>query len=702
MATINVNAESPVPIWSLVASSSTQLLLVNLDSNANITIGDANVQSLDTSADTIPPQGAMAVPANQSWYAIADIDDNAQLQVTVGGSNWAASPAGIANAIIDAGIPVLIAQELSASGISLLAAPQQLYNIGGVSQPGTGFTSLVGWTVPTQCFKTGCYYASLSGPNQQDAGDSAFQANVGRGLPNNRVPITKKFWNPGDYHTNNNFNNLSKYYSYGTTVIVCLQPLFNSSTNHLQNGEVANVQAFITAITALGATPTNTIFVFWQETQDKITATQYTNGLNDLAATMNASGFPTAMDMATHAGTAGGVTYMNAAFASTLTHSMCAADFYAPAFNNGITLDALANVADAHALPFALFELGVAPGNFPGNPNMASQYFGYITNFFQTRQQNGKANGHFVYYDGQCDANGAGDLSAPILTPTDQRVALYDTMFDTLTVSAGGGTGGITIPNNHTTTLVPTNPSINGGLAPTDQLSYEIALGLTAGVGSTLPFAHVILTWYAFDQQPKNQTIVDTVGFYVPMGTNADPNGPLVIKGRGRQRGSYMTIKVNNFDTVACSLAFLQLMDTARVGTRDAWNWDINAGNSPTVPGFTLGNAASASLEVGRVSAVNINAGATKSFLFGIATGRVYFRLHVNGLTTDQLEFQVQPVPSNIFPATTFYIHMFMGNAIIEYENFFVAARCPLLINLINNAAVAATVDVVMIQEETA
>lgn len=701
MTLVTVNAESPVPIWNVVAQTDKQILLVNLDSNANITIGGSAVVAGDTSHQTIPPQGAVAVPANQAWYAIADIDDNAQLQVTLGGSDWAASPTGIANAMIAAGIPEAIAAELSASGISLLAAPQQLYNIGGVLQPGTGFTSLVGWTVPTQCFKTGCYYASLSGPNQQDAGDSAFQVNVKRGLSNNRPPITKKFWNPGDYHTNNNFNNLANYYSYGTTVIVCLQPLIDSTTNHLKAGEVTNVQNFITAITALGATPSNTIFVWWQETQDKITSTQFTNGLNDLAAVMNASGFHTAVDVATHAGTAGGVTYINAAFASTLTISLGAADYYYPAFKNGITLDALANAYDAHGVPFGLFEFGIAPDNFPTNPNASAQYFAYVQGFFQARQAAAKPNGHFVWYDGQCDANGAGDLTAPILTPTDNRVPMYQGIFDTLTVSTPSSSGGLVIANNHTTTLTPVNPSAVGGLAPIGELSYEIALGLTAGVGSTIPFAHVILTWYSFDQKAQNQTVVDSIGFYVPMGTNADPNGPLVVRGRGRQRGSFMSVKVNNFDSVACTLQFLQLMDTGRPGSRDAWTWDINNSNSPNVPGFTLANAGSASLEVGRASGVNVNPGATVSRLCGIFAGRIYYRVHVSGLSTDQLELNVEPLPTNIFPATTFYVRKFMGNTVIEFEGEFVAARAPLLVNMTNNAGVAATVDFVMVGEET-
>jgi hypothetical protein len=686
----------PTPIWTVAAKSNAPLLLVNLDSSANITIGDSSVTPADTGAQTIPPQGAMSVPATQVWYAISDVDNSPQMQVTLGGGDWAASPAGIAEAMIAAGIPTLIAQQLSASGISLLAAPQQLYNIGGVPTPGSAFTSLVGWSVPTQSFKTGCYYHAFAGINQQDQGDSAFQALVQRGLPNNRPPVVKKFWNPGEYQLGGTipFNNMANYYSYGTTVIVCIQPLMNG--NAIIASETTAISNFCDGLIALGANSTNTIFVLWQEPEvkkqgiPKATQTQYTNGHAGYGPTIIAKGFPIVLDIGSGAGVNIATAYADAGFASGIAIAGLASDYYAPVFNNTGTaiLTAMAAKADAHAVPYGIYELGVAPANFPGNPNLAAQYLDAITNFFQQRQINGKPNGHFLWYDGQCDATGAGDLTAPILNAGDTRIPHYRALFDTLTSSASSGTGGQTIGASSTVTLTPSNPSPVGGLASLEELSYEISLGLIAGVGSTNPFAHIIVTWYQFDQKAANQTIVDQTGYYVPMGTNGDANGPLVIHGSGRQRGSFMTIKINNFDSVACTLQFLQFVETGRLGGRDDWRWDVNNANSPNVPNFTRANAGNGSLEVGRVTGQTvIHGGGSKSWLCGIFAGKVGYKISVpTGSTANDVVFQIAPQPTNIFAGSPTYLQESLGNAgNTNQRGELILPRCPVLVTVTNN-----------------
>jgi len=686
---------NPTPIWSVAAQGSGSLLLVNLDSAANITVGDASVTPFSAGAQTIPPQGAMSIPANQAWYAVSDLDTQPELQLTVGGGDWAASPAGIARAMIAVGIPALIAEELSNSGVSLIAAPKQLYNIGGVQAPGTGLTSLVGWTVPNMAFNAGCYYQNLAGPNEQDQGDSAFQANVHRGLSNNRVPVTKKFWNPGDYHTSNNFNNLVNYYNYGTLVIICLQPLFNAS-NHVPASEITALNNFLTAITALGATPTNTIIVLWQEPGilkngvPKATNIQYQNGWADCGPTIAAAGFPMVPNVQSVGGSAKTVGYYNSAFASGVTFAGIAQDYYAGSYSSGIRLDDSAAVADAHAVPFGIFEFGVAPVNFPNNPNISAQYLGYIQSFFQARQAASKPNLHFVWYDGQCHADGAGDLTAPILTPTDPRVPLYQAIFDTLTVSPTASTAGLTIPASSTKVVGPLDPSPVGNLAHVTELSYEIAFGLTAGAASTIPFARVIATWYEFDQLASNQTPIEIVGFFVPMGTNGDANGPLVIRGRGRQRGQYMTIKVVNLDTVDATLTFLQFMDNGRIGSRDSWVWDINNSTSPNVPGFTRANAGNGSLEVGRVTSQTVNQGQTKSWLCGLFAGRVSYKISTpTGTTGNNVTFKIAPQPASIFTGSPTYLQEVLGAAgNTNQRGELIFTRDPVLVTVENNEPV--------------
>jgi hypothetical protein len=652
----------------------------------------------------------MSIPASQSWYAISDIDTEPLLQLTIGGSDWAASPAGIAQAMVAAGIPTLIAEELSASGVSLIAKPKQLYNIGGVQQPGTGITTLVGWTVPNMAFNTGCYYENLAGPNEQDLGDSAFQANVQRGLSNNRPPIVKKFWNPGDYHTSNNFNNLANYYNYGTTVIVCLQPLFNAS-NHVPASEITALSSFLTAITALGATATNTIIVLWQEPgilksgTPKATLTQFQNGWADCGPTIAAAGFPMVPDIQSVGGSAKSVDYANAAFASGVTFAGLASDFYAPSYNSGIRLDPMAAVADAHGVSYGVYEFGVAPINFPNNPNIAAQYMGYLLSFFQARQDANKPVGHLVWYDGQCHANGAGDLTAPILSPTDSRVPLYQAIFDTLTSSSSASTTGLVIANNSTKIVTALNPSPVGNLAEVNDLSYEIAFGLAAGVGSTNPFARIVLTWYEFDQLTKNQTPVEIVGFFVPMGANGDANGPVVVRGKGRQRGQFMNIKVINLDSVDCTLTFLQFMDTGRIGSRDSWIWDINNSTAPSIPTFTnRANAGSGSLEVGRITGQTVVHGQSKSWLCGLFAGRVSYKISVpTGSTANNVIFKIAPQPTSIFTGSPTYLQEALGAAgNTNQRGELILTRAPVLVTVDNNEpANDVTVSFVINAEET-
>jgi hypothetical protein len=714
LSVIQVNAEQPVPIWNLVANYPNQtILIVNQDASANITVGDAAVVAGDTSAQTIPPEGAISVPATQAWYAISDIDDGATIQVTLGGTDWTPGAAGIANAMIAAGIPTLIAQELSASGVSLLAQPLQMFNVGGVTQPGSGATSLVGWTIPNQAYKTGCYYQNEA---NREAGDAAFQSLVQRGNSIGKDPIVKVFWNQGDYHTSNNFNNLANYAADGTFVILCIWPNFTTvgGVTTVPASEITAISNWLTAITALGITGANSLVVLIQEPEVfvnhvvKATTAQYQAVLTQVTPTLTAAGYGMVPDIGSGGGIATAQSYANAAFASGQPIAMLASDFYYPQFNiQGGTqiLTAMATIADAHAVPYGLFEFGIAPDNFPSNPNASAQYFGAITSFFQTRQQNNKPNGHFIWYDGQCSATGAGDLTAPILTAGDPRIALYQHMFDTLTSVSSSGTGGLTINATSTKTLTPVNPSPIGGLAPIEEMSYEIALGLIAGVGSTNPFCQVIVSWYEFDQLVRNQTIVDSVRFFIPMGTNGDANGPLIVHGKGRQRGSFVQVKVNNFDSVACTLQFLQMMDTSRPGTRDAWIWNSNTGNSPAVPGFTLANAAPDSLEVGRVTSSTIaHGGGSKSWLCGLFTGRVGYKISVpTGSTTNDVVFQIAPQPTNIYTGSPTYLQETLGNAgNTNQRGELLFSRGPVLVTITNNeAANDVTASFVIVGEET-
>src|SRR6185312_3121109 len=116
-----------------------------------------------------------------------------------------------------------------------------------------------------------------------------------------------------------------------------------------------------------------------------------------------------------------------------------------------------------------------------------------------------------------------------------------------------------TIPATTTVTVAPLNPSPSGGLSSADYLSYELAIGLTAGAASTNPFISLTLLWYDFDQVVKNQNPVAKEVWHLPMGANGDPNGPLIVYGGGRMHGGFLQININTQDSVTCTVNFLQI-----------------------------------------------------------------------------------------------------------------------------------------------
>lgn len=203
------------------------------------------------------------------------------------------------------------------------------------------------------------------------------------------------------------------------------------------------------------------------------------------------------------------------------------------------------------------------------------------------------------------------------------------------------------LPAGKFVTLPPVNPSAIGGLGPAEELSYELAFGLTAGASSTNPFCAVTISFYDFDELAALQTPVDIVTFRCPMGTHGDPNGAAIIYGKGPQRGAFMRIQMHNVDTVDATLTFLQVTGTARtVGAHD-WRWD-SGGNSPVIPGFTKATAASASLVLGGLGGP-VPANGSVAALCSMFAGKVYVRCHANTGNAGPMGIQIAPQPPSLF-----------------------------------------------------
>lgn len=361
-----------------------------------------------------------------------------QLNITRPGSNQFAS----------VGADVLTSAGAVTAGGTMVSAPWVETSLTLLPATGARGTSLVGSTTPKMAFaNAGCYEFG----NTQDQCDSNFVAAVGRSLPNRRLSFTKKFWNENDYHLTNNFNNLANYISYGTNVLLAVFPPVTSRTAQDQT----NLANFLASLVALGFNASNCEVVLWQEPEigNKFGGpggggpSAFGAGMAFFGPVVVASGLPMVLDVGMGAGETQAQNYYNAGLAAAgCTYTGIYSDFYFNAYKNNIRLASIAAIADGAGLPYGLGEFGCH------TTDDYAAYFNYITGFFQARLLAGKPNANFEYYQGQCSLTGAGDLTSPILQPTDPRVPFYQSLFDTLTSPVTQNTVTVTSPGNQSGT----------------------------------------------------------------------------------------------------------------------------------------------------------------------------------------------------------------------------------------------------------
>lgn len=672
-------------------------LLANADLVSNVYVSTAdNVSPGGSNVYTIAPLGSIAITSASQWWACTDPGAVTELDVLPGGSSESPAPAQIAEVI--APLAAAIAQQIFTTGIQTVAAPAPMYNIGATG--GGGTTGLVGGTIPPQAFQqSACYDFG----HTQDYCDNQFTGLVNRAGSSGHLPVTKKFWNQSDWSLTK--NNLANYVSYGTSVIFALKPVappFGAITA----AEKTNLTNFLNGIKALGFTAATAQIILWQEANNgnNFTPTGQANYAAMLAAygpIVNASGLPLMISVGANAGIDSDNNFLNAALGvAGVTYQGYYVDLYFATWASGFDATQTFSVADAAGLPCGFSEIGChASDNFAAYFTQAAGPPGIIP-LMQARLQANKTNLHVAWYQGQCSATGAGDLTSPILTSTDPRIPYYQQMFDTLTASSGSA---LTIPATSTVTVAPVSPSPIGGLAPASFLSYEISLELTAGAGSTNPFIALTLLWFDFDQVVANQTPVYKEVWHIPMGANGDANGPLVVYGGGRHHGDFMQVKINNQDSVACSIKTFQLFGTARPGARSGLTWNPNSNISPAVPGFTNAQAADQSLQIGREYGVVIPAGQSKTYLNGLWAGEAYLRAHVTGSAANDVNFELQPVPAGVFGTGTDIFHSIIGAAgNIEIPPTKLALpRGPTIMMITNNDTNSVTIEYLLIGVET-
>jgi hypothetical protein len=667
-----------------------QPIVVSNNDNSFTLYADDN-QSVTPQSDQIGPQSSLSFDGSRDiWLSSLDPAVTINAQVVRGGTQWTASPGAIAEALVASGFAGILAdataQAMAAGGIPIIGAPAQLYDLSGNVSSTTAVP--VGNTIPNQALKTGCYDAGLT----QAEADTEFCQIVSRGLGNStHLVITKKFWNTSNWSTS--INDLANYASFGTIVIFCLKPAYP-----VTSADKTNLANFLTAIKGMGFTPSNSFIVLWQEPENlsnNMTPSDYQAMLEYYGPTVNASGLPLVADIGSALGNTVTLEYGNAAINALnagVSLKGLAQDIYMHSWLNGSTTDGLINLAASNHIGFGIFEHGCKPSD--GEQNCIN-----FMNYIREQLLGVLAAGNIVlgalYYDGQCSSTGSGDLTSPIgqdpSTPSpDFRIPLFQQLYDDLVITTSAA---LPLPASKYTIIAPLNPSPVAGFASADYLSYEIVIGLEAGTGSTNPFAAVYLSWYDYDQIPKNQIPIDTVKIIVPMGANGDPNGPAVITGRGPMRGGYIRVQVHNLDTVNASLVYLQGSGTSRDIQEDHWSWDIS--NSPAIPGYTLGQGGDNSLVIGRIVSQTIAAGSSFSAMYGLSAGQVFLREHVSGLTTNQCEFDIQVLPPSAWGAQDIH-RAFLGST-SENETIIALPRAPILMTITNNSTSQATVDMSMI-----
>ncbi len=665
-------------------------LLANADLTNNVYVSTSNnVGPGGANSYTIAPLGSIAISSAAQWWACTDPGATTELDVLPGGSSESPAPAQIAEVI--APLAAAIAEEIFTTGIQTVAAPSVIYNVGSTGSGGSGSAGLVGGTTPAQAFQqAGCYDFGHS----QVFCDNQFTGFVARAGAGGHLTVTKKFWNQSDWSLTK--NDLANYAAFGTKVIFALKPVappFGAITN----AEKTNLTNFLNSIIGMGFNATTAEILLWQEANNGNNfghggQAQYAAMLAAYGPIVNAAGLPLMVSTGASAGNASCDNFLNAALGvGGITLQGYYVDLYFGAWNSaGFNAANAFTVADAALLPCGFSEIGChISDNFTAYFTQAANPPGIIP-IMQNRLQAGKSNLSVVWYQGQCSATGVGDLSQPILSSTDPRIPVYQQMFDTLTASSGGA--GIVLPHGAFKTIVPVSPSPIGGLGPCGQLSYEIAVGLEAGAGSTNPFAQVILGFFDFDQVPANQQVVSNPAYRVPLGANGDAKGPSIITGKGRLRGGFMRIQIKNDDSVDATLQLLQVVGVGRNDNLDDWGWD--SANSPAIPGFVLPGGVFSSLQLGHNAAGGDvltagGAGDTITYLLSMFAGQVFVRYTQSGASS--VTFNLVPQPASEF-GTQALSSLTLTNG-QEEETVVFLPRAPCALKIINNDGVnAATV----------
>ena len=620
----------------------TQVFIQNTDTQANVFIG-RNPGITQTNTLMLAPGAGSVWDASRATYAFTD---SATPPVTVfvspGTSQYTLGPQQIVDTLDVTALALAIGEAIAAGGVPLLASPQLLYSLPTtVTQPGG---TLVGATIGAN---------NYPGTTQSQA-DAKFDGYVGRNMA---VTAQKMYANEGQLASALPSTDMTGAINDGAAVMLSAKPCHTASGTYSDstvctNGKTClqeknNLTSILNNFLAAGLVAgTSFKVVLWQEcnttTSPFPTPTSYQHYVAYYGPAVRALGIPLVYNPAIN------VSEVWDGFTGYVGDANCdeiAVDLYASGYSFGFTMDgtgrndqgsyvALAANHSGGPVPIGIIEFNDVAGGGAGDPTNWPPLMTYLTGVFNNVVNAGHPLGWLIFWMGN---NAVGKPNNQILSSSDYKIPALQAFYDTFSQAPST----TTVAAGATVTLLPISPFPTTKLAIADSLGYELTLGLVAGVGSTIPFATIIMDWYAAPNTNNNP--IASQHWSCPMGTAGTAG--TIIKGRGPQYGAYLRIRVANLDSVTCSLS-LQLNSNGRPIARDDWQWDCSS--SVSVPTYTLATGgADYGNQLGSVNALSIPANGSLSRLFGMFSGPVSVRFA--GQAGGFMDYLLQPVPTQRF-----------------------------------------------------
>lgn len=259
---------------------------------------------------------------------------------------------------------------------------------------------------------------------------------------------------------------------------------------------------------------------------------------------------------------------------------------------------------------------------------------------------------------------------------------------DALTVPSAQSLGA-----GQSVTLTPLNPSPVAGYASATGMSYDILINaISSAPGSTSPYLNVTFSWYNDDSPTALAVAIQK--WSIPIGANGTAG--TVITGSGPQYGKYWAIQLHNNDTVGVSYT-VQGNSTGRTVRHHDWRWPAPDSVNVPDPNVNLAGGSGSGNSLGALSSVSVAAGASKSFLFGLAAAEVSVRFAAFGAAaTNTVKFSLFPKPGSRWQnVPTYATYLPLGAAAFQQEinDITILPRGPMMLTVTNNDANGITFD---------